>query len=123
MIVRAGMEAWRDKRRHPGSLNRILHLETKMITMWTIGNLFASFQGSMTWNLTLPLGFLPQVLATFNIQPMQLLRHTPSPDIKEENITIGEETLRNYHRYPFIRCSSCPAPTILLAVQFGALCC
>jgi hypothetical protein len=67
MIVRAGMEAWRDKRWHPRSLNRILHLETKMITMWTTGNLFASFQGSMTWNLTLPPGFLPQVLATFNI--------------------------------------------------------
>jgi len=63
----------------------------------------------MTWNLTLPPGFLPQVLTTFNIQPMQLLRHSPSPDIEEENITIGEETLRDCHRYPFIRCSLCPA--------------
>jgi hypothetical protein len=122
MTVRAGMEAWRDIRQHPRSPNKIVHLETKMITMWTTGNLFASFQGSVKWNLTCPPSFLPEVLATFNIQSMQLLRHSPSPDIEEENITICEETLGNCHRYPFIRCSSYLAPILFPAVQFGALC-
>jgi hypothetical protein len=103
----------------------------------------------MKWNLTPPLGFLSEVLVTFNIQSMQLLRHSPSPDIEEENITIGEETLGdchkypfircttdieeenitiddetlgNCHKYPFIRCSSYLAPILFPAVQFGALC-
>ncbi len=44
-------------------------------------------------NLTLPLDFLPQVLATFNIQPMQLFRHSPSPNIEKENMTISEKNL------------------------------
>jgi hypothetical protein len=36
---------------------------------------------------------LPQVLATFNIQPMQLFRHSPSPNIEKENMTISEKNL------------------------------
>jgi hypothetical protein len=56
MAIKAGMETWRDIRRQSKSPKRILHLETKMTTIWTIGNLFAIwtignlfafFQGSM----------------------------------------------------------------------------
>ncbi len=47
MTIKAGMEAWRDIRRHSKSPKRILHLETKMTTIWTTRNLFASFQGSI----------------------------------------------------------------------------
>lgn len=37
--------------------------------------------------------FLLQVLATFNNQPIQLFKHSPSLDIEEENIVISEEAL------------------------------
>lgn len=93
MIVKAWMEAWKNIREHSRSPEKILHLETKMTIIWTIINLFSSFQGSMKRNLTPPMGFLPQVLATFSIQPIHFCRCSPSFDIEEENIVIGEESL------------------------------
>jgi hypothetical protein len=93
MIVKARMETWKNIRQHSRSLKKILHLETKKTIIWTTINIFSSFQGSMKRNLTPPMGFLPQVLATFNIQPMQLLKHSPSPKIENENMAIDEETL------------------------------
>ncbi len=91
MIVKVGIEAWRDIRQHSRSLERILHLETKMTTIWTTRNFLHLFK--VQWNLTRPPCFLPQVLATFNIQPMQFLRQSPTLDIEEENMAIDEKTL------------------------------
>ncbi len=93
MIVKGGMEAWKNIRQHSKSPEKILHLETKMAAIWTIINLFSSFQGSMKQNFTPPMGFLPQVLATFNIQPIQFFRCSPSLDIEEENIVFDEKSL------------------------------
>jgi hypothetical protein len=93
MIVKARMETWKNIRQHSRSLKKILHLETKKTIIWTTINIFSSFQGSMKRNLTPPMGFLPQVLATFNIQPIQFFRCSASLDIEEKNIVIGEETL------------------------------
>jgi hypothetical protein len=74
MIVKTWMETWKNTRQHSRSPEKILHLETKMTTIWTTINLFSSFQGSMKWNLTPPMGFLLQVLATFNIQPIHFFK-------------------------------------------------
>jgi hypothetical protein len=93
MIVKAGMEGWKNIGHHSRSPEIILHLETKMATIWTTINLFSSFRGSMKWNLTPPMGFLPQVLATFSIQPIHFFRCSPSLNIEEETTVIGEESL------------------------------
>jgi len=121
IIVKAGMEPWKNIRQHSKSPKKILHLETKMTTIWTTINLFSFFQGSMKWNLTLLVGFLPQMLETFNIQPIQLFRHSPSLDIEEENIVIGEESLETTIDTLFIKCSLDFAPILFLAIQFGTL--
>jgi hypothetical protein len=46
MIIKVGMEAWRDIKQHFKSPKRILHLEIEMTTIWTTINFFASFQSS-----------------------------------------------------------------------------